>query len=76
MNKKFDMKQLDELLDDIGKQLTTPIRAYAIGGFAMMKNGMKNSTKDVDIVFQTEKDARHFIAAAMESGFFPDKKLP
>ncbi len=70
------MNQLESLLRELGGQLSTHVEAYVIGGFAMMKNGLKASTKDVDIVFQTEKDARYFIEAALGHGFSPDTELP
>ncbi len=76
MVKDFDIGKLDRLMEEIGSNLHTEVKAYLIGGFAMMKNGIKDSTKDVDIVFNTEEEAKIFIDSAIEIGFLPDKDLP
>jgi hypothetical protein len=76
MGELFYEKQLDDVFSIISSSINEPVEAFLIGGLAMIKNGMKTSTKDIDMVFPTEKDARVFIRAAKKAGFLPDEKLP
>jgi hypothetical protein len=58
-----------KLLLAIGKTIEKPITAYAIGGTAMMFNGLKNATLDIDIVFTKEEDRNTFIEAITKIGY-------
>ena len=61
-----DQEQLFKLIADyLEKDLTF----IAIGGTAMMFKGYKNTTKDIDIVFQTTKDREIFIKAIESLGY-------
>ncbi|MGF3495095.1 MAG: hypothetical protein ACQXXK_04245 [Methanothrix sp.] len=40
-----------------------------IGGAALLEYGMKDSTKDIDIVCRTERDRDELLRAARELGF-------
>jgi hypothetical protein len=61
-----DQEQLFKLIADyLEKDLT----CIAIGGTAMMFKGYKNTTKDIDIVFQTTKDREVFIEAIEQLGY-------
>lgn len=55
----FDAKYIDAELEKIGARVPKPITIYLIGGCAMSFRGLKESTKDVDIVF---RDRRSFDA--------------
>lgn len=63
----FD-KQL-EIFKLIGKTLEREVECYAIGGTAMLFLGLKDSTKDVDLVFETEKNRNIMKKALDEIGF-------
>jgi hypothetical protein len=67
--KKFEKSKLIEALDDISKQLKTPIEAFLVGGLSMIFHGAKLATKDIDMVFLNQKDAQAFIEVAQEIGF-------
>jgi len=67
--KEFKKGKLIEALDDISKQLKRPLEAFLVGGLSMIFHGAKLATKDIDIVFSDQKDARTFIKAANEIGF-------
>jgi len=72
----FNEGQLDKVFQEISAKLESPVEGYLVGGLAMIKNQMKATTKDIDIVFATEEDARAFVEAAQEVGFKQDKELP
>ena len=61
-----DQQQLLKLIADYLEQDLTCI---AIGGTAMMFKGYKNATKDIDLVFKTEKDRKTFIKAIEHLGY-------
>ena len=49
----------------IGKSLKENVECYAIGGTAMLFLGLKDSTKDVDLVFE-KKEERNLIKKVLE----------
>ncbi len=59
------------LLLNIARRLEKKIKVYAIGGTAMMFQGLKEATLDIDLVFDTEKDKNIFKKAAGELGYKP-----
>jgi len=60
---------LEELFDQLGGHLKRDIQALVIGGAALLEYGMKDATKDIDIVCRTEADRDEFLRAARELGF-------
>ncbi len=59
----------DQLFTLIANYLKTNIRCVAIGGTAMMFLGYKNTTKDIDLVFDTNDDKNIFVKAIQELGY-------
>jgi len=59
----------NELFSKIGRDLKREIEGYVIGGSAMMYHGVKQETKDVDIVFLNEKDQKEVVEILKELGF-------
>jgi len=57
-------KDQQSLLISVSSKLTKKITAFAIGGTAMMFWGFKDTTLDIDLVFQNMGDRKEFIAAA------------
>ena len=62
----ISIKDQNQLLIQIGDKLPEEIVVYAIGGTAMMFLGLKDATKDVDLVFTDKKKEqnlkkRHFL---------------
>ena len=53
----------ENLFKFIADKLTEDVECYAFGGTAMMYYGYKDETKDVDIIFETEKQRDTFINA-------------
>ena len=57
------------LLTQIGEQLDRKIIVYAIGGTAMMFQGIKDTTLDIDLVFTSEKERKLFAGALKTIGY-------
>ena len=61
-----DQEQLFKLIADY---LDDDLECIAIGGTAMMFSGYKNATKDIDLVFSSEKDRKVFVKAIESLGY-------
>ncbi|MEO7397490.1 MAG: DUF6036 family nucleotidyltransferase [Ilumatobacteraceae bacterium] len=59
------LHELEALLNTIGAKLQTDVTAYLIGGCAMSMRGLKDATKDADIIVRTAGD-RAAIRTVME----------
>lgn len=57
------------LLVEIGNKLPKEITVYAIGGTAMMYLGLKEATKDIDLVFINQEDRKLFKNIAQSLGY-------
>ena len=64
----IDIQQQEAMLIAIGKILPKRIQVYAIGGTAMMLRGIKNSTLDIDFVFDKKGDRGEFMDALRKLG--------
>lgn len=64
----IDVQQQEAMLIAIGKALPKKISVYAIGGTAMMFMGIKNSTLDIDFVFNKKNDREEFMDALRKLG--------
>jgi hypothetical protein len=65
----FEKLELFEIIKEVSGQLKNKVEGYLIGGLAMIFNGSKISTKDVDIVFNSNKHAELFEKALREMNF-------
>lgn len=64
----IDIQQQEEMLIAIGKILSKRLQVYAIGGTAMMLRGIKNSTLDIDFVFDKKSDREEFMNVLKKLG--------
>lgn len=68
-----------ELFKMIGDEVRGKSECFVIGGSAMLFHGLKNATKDVDLVFLSRSEREKIINILEESGFykrhFPDKDI-
>ena len=64
----IDINQQEEMFIAIGNILHKKISVYAIGGTAMMLLGIKNSTLDVDFVFDKKSDREELMTALRKLG--------
>lgn len=60
---------LEGALHEVGDALVRDVRAYLIGGCAMMMYNAKLATKDVDLVVLSADDAESMIQALLKTGF-------
>jgi len=73
----------ESLLKLISRYLEQDVICWAFGGNAMMFYGYKKSTKDIDLVFESEEDREAFIKAIKLLGYekqsplriYPEEKL-
>lgn len=65
----ISQKDQEKLFLDIAQTITKSVTTYAIGGTAMMFHGIKDATKDIDLVFTDEKDRTVFIKAIEKLGY-------
>lgn len=65
----INVDEQQDLLFNIAKKLKKQIIVYAVGGTAMMFHGMKDTTKDIDLVFSNEEDRKEFEEAAVSLGY-------
>lgn len=72
----FTEKELDEVFNKIAGTIGLSIEGFIIGGLAMIKNNIKATTKDIDIVFSDEETAKEFVEGALKAGFTLDEELP
>jgi hypothetical protein len=61
--------QQQKLLLNISKRLAKKITIYAIGGTAMMFLGFKDSTLDIDLVFESKEDREVFKKAIISLNY-------
>jgi hypothetical protein len=54
----------------IGKRLKRKINVYAVGGTAMVFHGLKDSTLDIDLVFENKEDRQEFIETIKSLGYY------
>lgn len=71
MNKRAlsSKDDLEGALREVGNALTGAVRAYLIGGCAMILYNAKLSTKDIDLVVLSSDDAESMIQALLKTGF-------
>lgn len=75
MREKFDRKYIEEELGRVGKRLEKGVEVYLIGGGAMAFRGMKEVTKDIDVVLTSSQDFRLLSKALAKSGYSEVKEL-
>ncbi len=73
--KEFEKLQLFDILERVSEKLEKEIQGYLIGGLAMISYGTKFVTKDVDIVFDSHKNAPVFVKAMKNIGFREARNL-
>jgi predicted nucleotidyltransferase len=65
----INVEDQEALFKLIAEYIEQDIECVAIGGTAMMFAGYKTVTKDIDIVFNKEKDRKIFVKAIEELGY-------
>lgn len=65
----IDLTRQNELFISIGRKLKRKIEGYLIGGSAMMYYGIKETTKDIDLVFLNKDDRNNVLNVLYDLGF-------
>ena len=64
-----DIKTLNALFDEIGGGLNKKVNLYVFGGAALMFAGLKEATKDIDVVLETKEEEKAFVDILKRLGF-------
>ena len=62
-------EEINELFEQLGQVLVQKVEALLIGGAVMLELGLKDATKDIDVVCRSEEDKERLLAAAKALGF-------
>jgi len=63
------LEYIQSVLDRVASNLGSDVTAYHIGGNAMCVLGLKDMTKDTDLVFLSEEEVKAFKNALLAAGF-------
>jgi len=66
---EHDLSYISSVFDRISKNLNEEVTLYYIGGNAMCWYGLKDTTKDADLVFIDKKEIESFKFALLKSSF-------
>ncbi len=72
---KFSADEIDGLLKEIGNLTVDHLEVFLIGGCNMALQGIKDSTKDIDLVVKNEKDFDAITSVLRKIGFNPLAKI-
>src|SRR3989344_1373624 len=70
----ININNQETLFNDIGRALPKRLVVYSIGGTAMMLQGLKGETLDIDLVFDKESNRKLFITTLEEMKFRKDER--
>jgi len=62
-------EEINELFEQLGQVLEQRVEALLIGGAVLLELGLKDATKDIDVVCRSEEDKERLLAAAKILGF-------
>ena len=62
-------EEIHELFEQLGQVLEERLEALLIGGAVLLELGLKDATKDIDVVCRSEEDKERMLAAARALGF-------
>lgn len=62
-------EEVEEILTGLGEQLSEPVSFLVIGGAAMLEYGLKDVTKDIDLVCRDVAGKARLLQAAKGLGF-------
>ncbi|WP_053947951.1 DUF6036 family nucleotidyltransferase [Halolamina sediminis] len=66
---QFDAAYIEAELQELGATLHAEVTAFLIGGGAMAFRGLKDTTKDIDLVVTTEDEFDRLLAALGDQGY-------
>lgn len=69
MRARFDSSYIRSELEHIGEQLDDPLTVFLIGGGSMAFRGLKDTTKDIDLIVASGDDLGQLQAVLLELGY-------
>lgn len=66
---QFDGEYIQSELENVGTELQTEVTVYLIGGGAMAFRGLKDTTKDIDLVATSETAFNRLLAGLDDQGY-------
>lgn len=69
MRPQFDDGYIRDELEHVGDHLTRPVTAYLLGGGAMAFRGLKDTTKDIDLVVGSGDELARLQGALADAGY-------
>jgi len=66
---QFDAAYIEEELQELGATLHAEVTAFLIGGGGMAFRGLKDTTKDIDLVVTTKTEFNRLLAALDDQGY-------
>lgn len=66
---RFGESTITKIFGDAEKKLNGNAKVFLIGGNALIEHKAKNSTKDIDMVLLSAKEAKYLIDALKETGY-------
>ena len=66
---QFDGEYIQSELTDVGTELQTEVTVYLVGGGAMAFRGLKDTTKDIDLVATSETAFNRLLAGLDDQGY-------
>jgi len=64
-----EFKQIENLFKEIDEKLTKKVNVYIIGGVALLFEGLKPATKDIDLIIENKNEFTSFEEALMSINF-------
>ncbi|MFH1895731.1 MAG: hypothetical protein ABIJ74_04130 [archaeon] len=68
---KYGLQALESLFEGIGKNLEKPLKVFLIGGCNMALQGIKQATKDIDLIVKDNVDFESLNKTLAKMGFKP-----
>ena len=68
-----EFKQIEELFKEINENLTKKVNVYIIGGAALLFEGLKPATKDIDLILKNEDEFKIFNKTLITINFKEEK---
>ena len=65
----IEKEGIKTICKEIGSELEKEINIYVLGGVVLMKENLKPSTKDIDVVLSSTEDYKEFISSLESLGF-------
>lgn len=69
MRPQFDAAYIRNELEHVGDHLTAPVTAYLLGGGAMAFRGLKDTTKDIDLVVGSGDELARLQGVLADAGY-------